>query len=105
MGRFTFAAHITSSLGWVGAVMVFLVLALIALTSQDGTTVRGAYLVMAPAAWFVLVPLARSRVTAERNRLIPRDTVGPVPALLGCHEATDNRLRDGHPLDLYGDVP
>jgi hypothetical protein len=28
------------------------------LTSQDAQTVRGAYLVMEPAAWLVLVPLA-----------------------------------------------
>jgi hypothetical protein len=56
--RFTFTTHITSSVGWVGAVMAFLALAVIALTSDDEATVRGAYLVMAPASWFVLVPLA-----------------------------------------------
>lgn len=58
--RFTFTIHVTSSVGWVGAVLVFLALAAIGLTSQDETTVRGAYLVMAPAAWFVLVPLAHT---------------------------------------------
>lgn len=58
--KFTFATHITSSLGWVGAVIAFLAMAVIALTSQDERTVRGAYLVMAPAAWFVLVPLAHA---------------------------------------------
>ena len=58
--KFTFAAHITSSVGWVGAVIVFLALAVVALTSQSEMTVRGAYLVMAPAAWFVLVPLAHA---------------------------------------------
>jgi hypothetical protein len=56
--RFTLATHVTSSVGWFGAVLVFVALATIALTSQDERTVRGAYLVMAPAAWFVLVPLA-----------------------------------------------
>lgn len=56
--RFTFTTHVTTSVGWIGAVLVFLALALIGLTSQDERTVRGAYLVMAPAAWFVLVPLA-----------------------------------------------
>src|SRR5919106_377133 len=56
--RFTFTTHVTSSVGWVGAVLVFLALATLGLTSQDERTVRGAYLVMAPAAWFVLVPLA-----------------------------------------------
>ena len=58
--RFTFTAHVTSSAGWLGAVLVFLALAAIGLTSQDERTVRGAYLVMAPAAWFVLVPLAHA---------------------------------------------
>jgi hypothetical protein len=58
--RFTFTTHVTSSIGWIGAVLVFLALALIGLTSQDERTVRGAYLVMAPAAWFVLVPLAHA---------------------------------------------
>jgi hypothetical protein len=51
-------AHITSSVGWLGAVVAFLGLAVVGLTSQDAQTVRGAYLVMEPAAWFVLVPLA-----------------------------------------------
>lgn len=58
--RLTFTTHITSSIGWIGAVLVFLAVAVIAMTSQDERTVRGAYLVMAPAAWFVLVPLAHA---------------------------------------------
>jgi len=56
--KFTFTTHVTSSVGWVGAVLAFLALALIAFTTDDEVTVRGAYLLMAPAAWFVLVPLA-----------------------------------------------
>jgi hypothetical protein len=58
--RVTFTTHITSSVGWVGAAMAFLALAVIGVTSEDERTVRGAYLVMAPAAWFVLVPLAHA---------------------------------------------
>lgn len=58
--RFVFTTHVTSSVGWVGAVIVFLALAIIGLTSPHEATVRGAYLVMAPAAWFVLVPLAHA---------------------------------------------
>ncbi|MCA1853167.1 MAG: hypothetical protein LC647_12440 [Beggiatoa sp.] len=56
--KFALTAHVTSSVGWLGAIVVFLALAVIGLTSQDAQTVRGAYLVMEPAAWFVLVPLA-----------------------------------------------
>src|SRR5918996_5687014 len=62
--KFTFATHVTSSVGWVGAVLVFLALAVVGLTSDDERTVRGAYLVMAPAAWFVLVPLAHASLVS-----------------------------------------
>ena len=57
---FTFTTHITTSVGWVGAVLAFLSLAVIGFTSDDEVKVRGAYLLMAPAAWFVLVPLAHA---------------------------------------------
>ncbi|MDN0199959.1 hypothetical protein [Streptomyces sp. S.PNR 29] len=56
--RLALIAHVTSSVGWLGAVVVFLALAVIGVTGQDAATVRGAYLVMEPAAWYVLVPLA-----------------------------------------------
>jgi hypothetical protein len=56
--RLALTAHVTSSVGWLGAVTAFLGLALVGLTGHDPQTVRGAYLVMEPAAWFVLVPLA-----------------------------------------------
>lgn len=56
--RLTYTTHITSSLAWVGAVIVFIGLAVIGLTSGNEATTRGAYLVIAPAAWFALVPLA-----------------------------------------------
>lgn len=51
------AAHVTSSVGWVGAVAVFLALAVAGLTSQDAQLVRAAYLVMGLTGWFVIVPL------------------------------------------------
>ena len=56
--KFALTAHVTTTVGWLGAVVVFLALAVVGLASQDARTVRGAYLVMEPAAWFVLVPLA-----------------------------------------------
>jgi hypothetical protein len=62
--RFVLTTHITSSLGWAGAVAAFLALAIIGLTSRHEPTVRGAYLVMAPAAWFVLVPLAHASLVS-----------------------------------------
>jgi hypothetical protein len=62
--KFTFTAHVMSSVGWLGAVVVFLALAAIGVSSQDEGTVRGAYLVMAPAGWFVLVPLAHASLVS-----------------------------------------
>jgi hypothetical protein len=56
--KLALTAHVASSVGWLGAVVVFLGLAVIGFTSQNAQTVRGAYVVMEPAAWFVLVPLA-----------------------------------------------
>ena len=56
--KFALTAHVASSVGWLGAVAPFLAVAVVGLTSEDADTVRGAYLVMEPAAWFVLVPLA-----------------------------------------------
>lgn len=58
--KLLFTTHVTSSIGWIGAVVVFLVLAAIGLSSPHEATVRGAYLVMAPTAWLVLVPLAHA---------------------------------------------
>jgi hypothetical protein len=56
--QFALTAHVTCSVGWIGAVLVFLALAIIGLTSQDAQTVRAVYIVMEPAAWAVLIPLA-----------------------------------------------
>ena len=50
--------HVTASVGWIGAVAAFLALAVVGLTSSDAPTVRGAYLVMEPAARLILLPLA-----------------------------------------------
>ena len=58
--RLTFTTHITSSVGWVGAALAFLALAVIGFTTDDPVKARGAYLLMAPAAWFLLVPLAHA---------------------------------------------
>ena len=56
--RLALTAHITASVGWVGAALVFLAVAALGLTSGEALVVRGAYMVMEPAAWLVLLPLA-----------------------------------------------
>jgi hypothetical protein len=56
--KLTLTAHVTSSVGWLGAVAGFLPLAVTVLVSRDPQTVRAAYLAMEPIAWYVLVPLS-----------------------------------------------
>jgi hypothetical protein len=56
--KLALTAHVVASGGWVGAILVFLALAVVALLSADSQTVRAAYLVMEPAAWLALIPLA-----------------------------------------------
>jgi hypothetical protein len=56
--KLALTAHVTCSVGWLGAVAVFLALGVAGLTSQDAQVVRAAYLTMDWAGWFVLVPLA-----------------------------------------------
>ena len=54
--KFMLTAHITFSVGWLGAVAVFLALAITGLTSHDAPLVRAAYLAMGLSGWFVIVP-------------------------------------------------
>lgn len=55
--KLALGVHVTSSVGWLGAVAAFLALAVTGLTSEDGLTVRAAYLAMDVTARFVIVPL------------------------------------------------
>ncbi|TMR89917.1 DUF2269 domain-containing protein [Nonomuraea basaltis] len=50
--------HVTSSIGWLGAVIAFLALDITAQASDDVQTVRAAYLAMETIIWYVLIPLA-----------------------------------------------
>ena len=56
--KLALTAHITSSVGWLGAVAGFLALAIASVTSHDAQRVRAACLAMELTAWFVIVPLA-----------------------------------------------
>jgi hypothetical protein len=58
--KLALTAHVTASVGWLGAVAGVLALAVAGLTSQDAQTVRAAYLAMEVIAWGLLVPLALS---------------------------------------------
>jgi hypothetical protein len=58
MRRLVLTAHITTSVGLLGAVASFLVLAVLGLTSANMLAARAAYLAMERVAWLVIVPLA-----------------------------------------------
>lgn len=55
-------AHVTTSIGWLGAVVVYLVLDVAAVYSDDVGTVRAAYLAMELTIWYAIVPLAVAAV-------------------------------------------
>lgn len=55
--KFALTAHVTSSVGTLGAVAGFLALAVAGLNSADSQVVRAAYLAMELTAWYVIVPL------------------------------------------------
>lgn len=50
--------HIITSVGWLGAVAVFLALAITGLNSQDAFLVSGAYLAMDVTVTYIIVPLS-----------------------------------------------
>jgi hypothetical protein len=55
--KLALAAHITTSVGWLGAVAGFLALAVHSLTIQDAQILRGFYLAMGIIGWYVIMPL------------------------------------------------
>jgi hypothetical protein len=52
------SAHLTFSVGWIGAVVAYLALGVTAANSQGVETVRSAWMAMELIGWFVIVPLA-----------------------------------------------
>src|SRR5260370_33265299 len=54
--RAVLTAHIMSSLGWFGAVIVFLALTIAGLANANQQVVRAAYVAMELTGWFVIVP-------------------------------------------------
>ena len=56
--KFVLTWHVICSVGWLGAVAVFLALSIAGLTSEEARAVRAAYIAMESTGWFVLVPLS-----------------------------------------------
>lgn len=56
--KLALTAHVTSSVGWLGAVAAFLAMAVTGVASQDAQTVHAVYLAMNLTTVYVIVPLA-----------------------------------------------
>jgi hypothetical protein len=56
--KLALATHLAFSVGWIGAAVTYLALAIAATAGQDPPLVRGAYLAMELTGWYVIVPAA-----------------------------------------------
>lgn len=56
LSKVVLTSHIMFSVGWLGAIAVFLVLAITGLTNQNTQITRAAYLAMELSGWYVIVP-------------------------------------------------
>jgi hypothetical protein len=56
--KFVLSAHLAVSVGWIGAVVAYLVLGLAAEATRDPQTVRAAWIAMELTGWYAIVPLA-----------------------------------------------
>jgi hypothetical protein len=56
--KFALTAHLTFSVGFLGAAVAYLALGVSAVTSEDAQTVRAAWIAMELIGWYVIVPLA-----------------------------------------------
>jgi hypothetical protein len=63
--KFVVTAHVTFSVGWLGADAGFLALAIVGMTSQNAQMVRAAYLAMELIGLYVIIPFS-FRCVADR---------------------------------------
>lgn len=56
--KLALSAHLTFSVGWIGAVVAYLALGVRAANGNDAATIRGAWTAMELIGWYVIVPLA-----------------------------------------------
>lgn len=56
--KMNLAAHVLSSVGWVGALAVFLAHSIVSVASHDLQLVRAACIAMGLTAWFVILPFS-----------------------------------------------
>src|SRR4030095_16245433 len=58
LSKFLLTAHVTSSVGWLGAIVGYLALAIAGLTCWDTHKIRAAYVAMQITAFSVIFPLS-----------------------------------------------
>ncbi len=56
--KFALTAHLSFSVGFIGAAVAYLALGVSAVTSEDAQTVRAAWIAMELIGWYVIVPLS-----------------------------------------------
>lgn len=56
--KFMLTIHLIASVGWIGAAVAYLTLAIAALTSQDVQILHAAWIAMDITGWFAIVPLS-----------------------------------------------
>jgi hypothetical protein len=56
--KFALSAHLTFSIGWIGAVLVYLGLGVAAVRSEEDELIRAMWRAMELTGWYVIVPLA-----------------------------------------------
>lgn len=61
--KLTLTTHVATSVGWLGALAVFLAHAIASLASQDAQMVSALSLAMGVTAWFVILPLSLASLT------------------------------------------
>lgn len=54
--KFGLVTHVTFSVGWLGAVVGFLALSILGLSSNDEQVIRSCYISMEILTWFVILP-------------------------------------------------
>ena len=56
--KFALIGHLAFSVGWIGAVVAYLILVIAAMISQDVEIGRAAWIAMELIGWYAIVPLA-----------------------------------------------
>jgi hypothetical protein len=56
--KLALTTHVSTSVGWLGAVAAFLALSIAGVSSKEPQIVRAAYLAMHLTTWYVIVPLS-----------------------------------------------